>query len=103
MPGEVLELTRTRNAVQKRTPAPHPTSKSKAMKLLFLIYHPPFRIKLSKTWPKRRPPIIVTIWPDDIVAGVTVFHAQRKLFLVLLAEHRRCKITVRPSLKFNNY
>src|SRR5271170_4291283 len=108
MPGEVLELPRTRNAVQKRTPAPHPPSKSKAMKLLFLIYHPPF-VNLSKTWLEATPAIIVTIWTDDIVAGVTVsrpdfvFHAQRKLSLVLLSEHRRCKITVRPSLKFNNY
>jgi hypothetical protein len=47
-------------------------------------------------------PTIVTIWLDDIVAGVTVFHAQRKLFLVPFVG-RRCKITVRPSLKFNNY
>jgi hypothetical protein len=61
----------------------------------------PFRINLSKTWLEATHTIIVTIWTDDIVAGVTVsrpdfvFHAQRKLFLVLCL--------VRPSLKFNNY
>jgi hypothetical protein len=68
MPGEVLELPRTRNAVQKRTPAPHPPSKSKAMKLLFLIYHPPF-VSICRRHGRSDAPIIVTIWTDDIVAG----------------------------------
>jgi len=44
---------------------------------------------LSKTWLEATPSIIVTIWMDNIVADVTasrpdfVFHAQRKLFIVL--------------------